>query len=304
MGLFSVATLFRMLLLLGPLTWVLAGSDAPPAPNWTDPTLVPQETTIKAAHVNELRALLNSRRAACGLPASTWTDDPVVMGVTPIKKVHIDELRMSAIQLAVGMSVMMNTGLPNLSFTDPSIVPRVTVIRATHIQEVRNIAAVSYCSSTCNWQISNSQTVTASMCSSPSLDPLASNYGPLSSCSSPADNGKVEIRCTDDSPGLDLQTTHTCACSNGPTPTPTPPPTPTPTPAPTPGPTPTPAPTPPPPCEDAQAYFAGQVVPCVPGTILMLPVCTCGDTIGQAATCKSDGSGWTIKYSNPVPMCW
>lgn len=293
MGFLSFSSFLRLTFLVGPLGLVLAGSNPPPSPSWTDPSLVPQETAIKAAHVNELRALLNSRRATCGLPASTWTDDPVVSGATPIKKVHMDELRMSAIQLAVGASVMMNTGLPDLSFTDPLIVQNVTVIRAAHVQEVRNIATVSYCAPTCGWQISNSQTVTASMCSAPSLDPMASNYAPLSSCSGPADNGKVEIRCTDDSPGLDLQSTHTCVCTNGPTPTPTPAPTPTPTPVP-----------PPAPCEDAQPYFSGQVVPCVPGTILMLPVCTCGDTIGQAATCKPDGSGWTIKYSNPVPMCW
>ncbi|MEN0057374.1 MAG: hypothetical protein AAGB31_00960 [Bdellovibrio sp.] len=113
--------------------------EAVQAIQWTDASLVPRETPIKANHVSELRTYINNKRTACGLNAQAWTDDPLVPRQTPIKKIHIDELRTSLEGLP------SSDGSTTRTFTDANIVSRQTLVRAVHIEELRNYAYNATC---------------------------------------------------------------------------------------------------------------------------------------------------------------
>jgi hypothetical protein len=63
------------------------------ASTFTDATLTPQSTRIKAAHITELRAALDAARAAIGLPALTYTDPSMAAGTATLKAAHVEELR-------------------------------------------------------------------------------------------------------------------------------------------------------------------------------------------------------------------
>jgi hypothetical protein len=91
----------------------------------TDPALTPG-ILIKAAHVTELRSVVNAIRSAAGLGAATFTDASL-SGVAA-KLVHVTELRdsLAAIRTALGM--------PSLSFTP---LPAQSVIRAADSEELR-----------------------------------------------------------------------------------------------------------------------------------------------------------------------
>lgn len=62
-----------------------------PAP-WTDATLSPTSTIIKAVHITELRTYLENVAALLGYAAGSYTD-PGLGGGFVIKRLHIEELR-------------------------------------------------------------------------------------------------------------------------------------------------------------------------------------------------------------------
>ena len=62
-----------------------------PAP-WTDATLPPASSFIKAIHILELRSYLDDVAGRLGYATSPYTDPALGAGFT-IKRVHIEELR-------------------------------------------------------------------------------------------------------------------------------------------------------------------------------------------------------------------
>jgi cysteine-rich repeat protein len=95
----------------------------------SDDPLVPQVTTVKSAHILELRTAIAAARSLAGVQAASFTDAldfPTVM-----KAIHIGELRAA---LDEARSVLL---LPPLSYTDSSLAAG-TTIKAAHVQELRN----------------------------------------------------------------------------------------------------------------------------------------------------------------------
>ena len=96
----------------------------------TDAPLVPQ-TTIKIAHVGELRAAIAKARARNGVVAFTW-GDTLTAKTTAIKAAHIAEMRTAINQIYKKLGRRLPT------YTDPTLVPGRTVVKSAHIQELRN----------------------------------------------------------------------------------------------------------------------------------------------------------------------
>jgi hypothetical protein len=61
--------------------------------SWTDATLIPGATLVKAVHITEMRTAVNAIYSALGLPMPAYTDPTLARGATPIKAVHLSELR-------------------------------------------------------------------------------------------------------------------------------------------------------------------------------------------------------------------
>ena len=98
---------------------------------FTDPTLTPRSTVIRAAHVTELRSAIDTLRARQGLAAFGWTDASLTAGTTTIKRVHLTELR-SAVA-----AIYTARGLTAPTWTDSTITSGVSVVRAVHVTELR-----------------------------------------------------------------------------------------------------------------------------------------------------------------------
>ena len=105
--------------------------DAAATQSFTDDPVVATVTTIKAAHITELRAAVNALRATAGLTASVFTD-PVLASSIKVKAIHVQELRTasSAARSALGLSTV--------SYTDASLTPGTSSVRAVHVQELRS----------------------------------------------------------------------------------------------------------------------------------------------------------------------
>lgn len=99
---------------------------------FTDDPVVPEGTTVLAAHMTELREAVNAVRVAAGLGPGAYTNDPLIAGATVVDASHIAELRT---QLT---SALVTLGLPAPSFTDPTLVPESTPLKAAHVQDLRN----------------------------------------------------------------------------------------------------------------------------------------------------------------------
>ena len=99
---------------------------------FTDPTLTPRATVVRAAHFTELRGAIDTLRSRQGLAAFGWTDASLTVGGTTIKQVHLAELRtaVSAIYAARGLAAP--------AWTDPTVTAAATVVRAVHITELRS----------------------------------------------------------------------------------------------------------------------------------------------------------------------
>jgi hypothetical protein len=98
---------------------------------FTEPTLTPGASVIRAAHFTELRGAIDTLRARQGLATFGWTDSRLVAGSMMIRQVHLAELR-SAVS-----AVYVARGLSTPAWTDATITPGATVVRAAHVTELR-----------------------------------------------------------------------------------------------------------------------------------------------------------------------
>ena len=98
---------------------------------FTDDPLVAQTTPVKALHITEVRAAIDSARVARGLAAFAWTDPTLTAGSTLVKAVHLTELRIALNEAYQAAS------LPVPTYTDPSVVGGTTVVKAVHLTELR-----------------------------------------------------------------------------------------------------------------------------------------------------------------------
>jgi len=98
---------------------------------FTDDPVAAQITVVKAIHVFELRAAINTVRASRGLAPFAWTDAIIAPGVTSVRAVHLTELRTALNQAyqAAGRAVP--------TYTDPAVGSGITAIRASHLNELR-----------------------------------------------------------------------------------------------------------------------------------------------------------------------
>ncbi len=98
---------------------------------FTDDPLVPDTTVIKAVHITELRAAINTLLSQVGLGPFSYTDPTLVQGSTPVKAVHLTDLRTALTQ------AYQAAGQTPPTYTDPTLVAGQTVIKAIDIQELR-----------------------------------------------------------------------------------------------------------------------------------------------------------------------
>jgi hypothetical protein len=98
---------------------------------FTDPSLAPGSSVVRAAHFTELRGAIDTLRSRQGLAAFGWTDSSLVAGATTIKQAHLAELR------AALAAVYAARGLSSPAWSDATIMPAATVVRAIHITELR-----------------------------------------------------------------------------------------------------------------------------------------------------------------------
>ena len=99
-------------------------------PGFTDDPIVNGLTTIKAAHVVELRSHVDSLRTRAGLSPFGWSELLLVAGSTPPKAIHIVQLRTALNQ------VYASAGLPPPSYGDPGLAAG-DPIKAVHIMDLR-----------------------------------------------------------------------------------------------------------------------------------------------------------------------
>ncbi len=120
--------------LTSPLSAVPAIATVAPL---TDSTLTAGASTIKAAHIIELRTRISALRAQYGLPTFSFTDSVLAASATLLKAQHITDLR-SALA-----DVYTAAGQPQpASYTDP-VVSTSTTLKAAHITELRaNVIAL------------------------------------------------------------------------------------------------------------------------------------------------------------------
>jgi hypothetical protein len=102
--------------------------DLATAVTFSDNPLTAGITPVRAAHLTEMRQVVNAVRTTAGLPPANWTDTALV-GVR-IKAAHVQELR-SNLDYALGA-----LGLATSPYTDTALqgVP----IKKIHIEELRN----------------------------------------------------------------------------------------------------------------------------------------------------------------------
>ena len=87
---------------------------------------------IRASHVIELRAAINTFRAAVGLAPATFTDPALSPGAS-IKAVHLTDLRAA---LAPALAAI-SAAAP--SYTDATITQGVTSVKAMHYVELQDL---------------------------------------------------------------------------------------------------------------------------------------------------------------------
>ena len=98
---------------------------------FSDSTLTPLASVIRALHVTELRTAIDTLRTRQGLATFGWTDSAMITGATVIKRNHLVEMR-SAVA-----AVYTARGLSAPAWTDATITPGATIVRAAHITELR-----------------------------------------------------------------------------------------------------------------------------------------------------------------------
>ncbi len=108
---------------------------------YTDASVEAGTTAVKAAHINDLRAVVNSLRAYYGLPSYSW-DETVEAGTTSLRKFasHINELRsaLATVLLTIN-SVGAGTLIPVPAW--PSLSNMDVAPHAEWVTELRNICS-------------------------------------------------------------------------------------------------------------------------------------------------------------------
>lgn len=125
------------------------------AVSFTDPNIVTyaedptNATTIKAAHIIELRSAVNAVRSLAGLSAATWTDPTLTPGVTAIKADDVRDLRMKLDEALTAL------GIQTSPYTDSTLATgqNGTLVKRAHIVELRQ-RATSGTGSSCSKTIS------------------------------------------------------------------------------------------------------------------------------------------------------
>jgi hypothetical protein len=97
---------------------------------FTDPTLAVRSTTIKAAHVTQLRTAVNAVRVLAGLAPGTYTDPAITARMTKAKAVHVTDLRTALAAARAALS------LPAVTYARGSLTA--AEVRAQEIAELRN----------------------------------------------------------------------------------------------------------------------------------------------------------------------
>src|SRR5436190_2068776 len=95
---------------------------------FTDPTLT-TGTSLRPAHITELRTAVDAVRTLAGLGARSYTDTTIT-ATTPIKRLHVIDLR-TALDAA-----RSNLSLSALTYGE-SITVNVTTVKASHLNELR-----------------------------------------------------------------------------------------------------------------------------------------------------------------------
>ncbi len=98
---------------------------------FTDPTVSPRSTIVRAVHVTDLRSAIDTLRSISGLGGFGWTDATLSVGSTVVRAVHVSELR------AALNEAYQRMGLPSPTFTDPVLAARETELKAVHLSELR-----------------------------------------------------------------------------------------------------------------------------------------------------------------------
>jgi hypothetical protein len=102
--------------------------DLATAISFSDDPLIAAATTVKAAHINQLRTAVNAVRVTAGLAQAAWTD-PSLSGIFA-KAVHITELRQNLNQALQAMGFSLPV------YTD-STLGSGFVVKAVHVQQLR-----------------------------------------------------------------------------------------------------------------------------------------------------------------------
>lgn len=103
-----------------------------PNPAFTDASLTPGLTSVRAVHITELRVRVDLLRASAGLQAFAWTDPVLTAGATMVKAQHLIDLRTALTQACAA------GGYSAPVYAEP-IVAGTTGIKASHITELRNV---------------------------------------------------------------------------------------------------------------------------------------------------------------------
>ena len=104
--------------------------DASPA--FTDASLVAGVSSIRAVHITELRARVDTFRASVALGPYAWTDAILTTGATVVKAQHLIDLRTALTQAWAA------AGLAPPVYAEP-IAAGTTSIKASHITELRDM---------------------------------------------------------------------------------------------------------------------------------------------------------------------
>ena len=67
--------------------------------SWTDATITPEVTPVKAVHLTELRTALNEAYRSATRSVPTYTDAVITPRVTPVRMIHLTELRRAVVAL-------------------------------------------------------------------------------------------------------------------------------------------------------------------------------------------------------------
>ena len=106
--------------------------DGPMSFTFTDPTITPGTTPIRAVHINELRTDINTLRADAGTSTYTFVDPTLTAGTSLIRAADITDMRTAL----AGVYTACGTSTP--TYTDPTLTAGTSLIRAVDITDLRS----------------------------------------------------------------------------------------------------------------------------------------------------------------------